>query len=284
MFGLAFSSFFSGCDKAGKADKQEGAELTNTNMKNVSYGSDSAQKMDIYLPANRNNDKTGIIVFIHGGSWSGGDKYEFDNAIGVLKLKLPDYALFNLNYRLAYYGKNKFPAQINDVQTALNFIANHATEYQVNADKICLIGASAGAHLALLEAYKNNDDKRIKAVVDLFGPTDLTDLYINHPVPSGSQPVLVNLLGSTPTNKPDIYAGASPINYITSQSVPTKIFHGAQDYVVPITQSNKLKAKLQQNNVKVDMTVYPAEGHGWYGNSLVDTYKKTADFIKENVH
>ena len=252
-------------------------------MKNISYGSDSTQKMDIYLPANRSADKTKTIIFIHGGSWSGGDKYEFTDAIQNLSSALPDYAMFSINYRLAYYGKNKFPAQMEDIESAINYIAEKSDDYEINADKICLVGASAGAHLALLYAYKNNNDDKIKAVVDLFGPADLTDLYHNHPVPSASQPVLVNLLGSTPNNKPELYREASPVNYITANTVPTKIFHGAGDYVVPVAQSNKLKAKLQQNNVKVELTVYPAEGHGWYGASLYDTYKKTADFIKENV-
>ena len=281
LLSVLFSSTLSSCNKSEKAEEEKA--LTQLNMINVAYGSDSAQKMDVYLPANRNTTDTKIALFIHGGSWSGGDKMDFNEAINVLKQKLPDYAMININYRLAYYGRNRFPAQIDDIQSALDFIKNNADKYQVNTDKIVLIGASAGAHLALLHAYKYNEDNRVKAVVDLFGPTDLTDLYHRHPVPAASQPVLVNLLGSTPATNAGLYKAASPINFITTSTVPTKIFHGAGDYVVPINQSNALKAKLQANNVKVDMTVYPTEGHGWYGNNLADTYTKTVQFLKDNV-
>jgi acetyl esterase/lipase len=279
LIGMFFSAAFTSCQKGEK----ELDMLTQLDMKNVPYGSDSAQNMDIYLPARRDTSNTKVILFIHGGSWSGGDKNEFNDAIAAIRTRLPHFAIFNMNYRLSYKGLNRFPVQIEDLQSAINSIANRANEYKVNANKFCLVGASAGAHLALLEAYKNNMDGRIKAVVDMFGPVDLTALYNNHPIPDQARPVLVNFLGATPSTNPDLYGQASPVNFVNTQTVPTKIFHGSDDIVVPLAQSDALKAKLQQNKVKVDLTVYSAEGHGWYGNNLLDTYQKTVEFIKENV-
>ncbi|HEX8675594.1 MAG TPA: alpha/beta hydrolase [Segetibacter sp.] len=279
LIGMFFSAAFTSCQKGEK----ELETLTPLDMKNVAYGSDSAQNMDIYLPARRDTSNTKIILFIHGGSWSGGDKNEFNDAIAAIRTRLPQFAIFNMNYRLSSKGLNRFPVQIEDLQSAINSIANKANEYKVNANKYCLIGASAGAHLALLEAYKNNMDGRIKAVVDMFGPVDLTALYNDHPIPDQARPVLVNFLGATPSTDPDLYVQASPVNFVNTQTVPTKIFHGSDDIVVPLAQSDALKAKLQQNKVKVDLTVYSAEGHGWYGNNLLDTYQKTVEFIKENV-
>lgn len=278
LIAMFFSAAFASCQK-----EKELETLTQLDMKNISYGSDSAQNMDVYLPAGRDTSTTKVIVFIHGGSWSSGDKNEFNDAIAAIRTKLPKFAIFNINYRLAYKGFNRFPVQIEDLQSAVNSIAGRANEYKINANKFCLVGASAGAHLALLEAYKNNMNGRIKAVVDLFGPVDLTALYNNHPIPDQARPVLVNFLGATPSSNPDLYAQASPVNFVSSQTVPTKIFHGSDDIVVPLAQSNALEAKLQQNKVKVEMTVYSGEGHGWYGNNLADTYQKTIDFIKENV-
>jgi acetyl esterase/lipase len=284
LFTLLFSGSFSGCNKSrsGGADEKV---LTELDMKNVSYGKDPVQKMDIYLPENRNIDSTKIILFIHGGSWSGGDKSEFNDAITALRKELPNFAMFNINYRLVRYGGvNRFPAQIEDIQSALSFIENQAGAFKISPEKIVLVGASAGAHLALLQSYKYNTDSKIKAVVDLFGPADLKDLFNNHPVPAASQPVLVGLLGATPVTNAAIYNEASPINYVTGTTVPTKIFHGGGDFVVPVQQSLALKAKLEANHVKVDMTTYSHEGHGWYGPNLVDTYAKTIKFIKENVY
>lgn len=185
---MFFSASFTSCEKG-----EKGAEtLTQLDMKNVSYGSDTTQKMDIYLPAGRDTVNTKVILFIHGGSWSSGDKNEFNEAISAIRTKLPDFAIFNMNYRLAYKGANRFPTQLEDIQSAINFIETKANEHKVNANKFCLIGASAGANLALLNAYKNNKTGKIKAVVDLFGPADLTALYNNHPIPEQARPVVVN--------------------------------------------------------------------------------------------
>lgn len=279
LFGIFFSATFTSCRKGEKSETL----LSQMDMKNVSYGSDTSQNMDIYLPSGRDTANTKVILFIHGGSWSFGDKNEFDHAIAAIRTKLRDYAIFNMNYRLARNGSTRFPTQINDIEAAISFIESKAGEYKINVNKFGLVGASAGAHLALLQAYKNNKSGKIKAVVDLFGPTDLKDLYNNHPVPDQARPVLVNFLGATPATKPDLYVEASPINFINAQSVPTKIFQGSHDIVVPITQSSALAAKLKANNVKVNLTIYQGEGHGWYGNNLLDTYQKTIDFIKENV-
>lgn len=280
VWSLLFTGAFAGCNKGVEEVTQTVPAL---NTKDVAYGTDAAQKMDIYLPAARSTATTKVLVFIHGGSWSSGDKNEFDEAIAAILPKLTNYAMVNINYRLANNGTNKFPVQMTDIQSALDFVKSKSSEYMIDANKVGLIGASAGAHLALLQAYKFNADGRIKAVVDLFGPTDLNDLYVNHPFPTASQPVLVNLLGTTPAANAALYQQASPINFISSQSVPTQIFHGTLDIINPISQSLALKAKLQTNNVKVEMTTYTGEGHGWIGNNLLDTYNKAVAFITENV-
>lgn len=259
------------------------SNLPQKDMKNVAYGTDAAQMMDIYLPAGRDVINTKVLFFIHGGSWNSGDKSDFDTAIASVRTSLQDYAIVNLNYRLANNGSNFFPVQLNDVQSAVDFITANAVSYNINASKLVMVGASAGAHLALLESYKNNSSGKIKAVVDLFGPTDLVDLYNNHPIPAASQPVLVNFLGATPITNLTLYQQASPINFVTVQSPPTLIFHGGADYVVPISQSTALKAKLAAANVKVDMVTYPTEGHGWFDANLLDTYAKTIAFIQQNV-
>jgi acetyl esterase/lipase len=282
IFLFSYSSVSTVCNK-GVNEKRE--VLIQQDSMNVSYGTDVAQKMDVYLPASRTSENTKVLVLIHGGSWSGGDKSEFNAAIPVLRQQLKDFAFFNINYRLANGNRSssKFPAQIEDVQSAIDFITTKADEYNINPDKIALLGVSAGAHLALLQAYKNNSDGRIKAIVDLFGPTDLVTLYNNHPFGPASQSALFNFLKSSPTSNPGLYRDASPINFVNAQSVPTQIFHGAGDIVVPIVQSTALKTKLEAANAKVEMIVYPNEGHGWFGANLFDTYAKAVSFIQQNV-
>ena len=82
---------------------------------NVSYGEDTAQRMDIYLPANRSFHSTKSIVLIHGGGWNSGSKNDFVTYIDSFQKRMPDYAIFNINYRLSAAPANIFPTQENDV-------------------------------------------------------------------------------------------------------------------------------------------------------------------------
>ena len=115
-------------------------------MLDVSYGASTQQKMDVYLPAGRSTPATKVIIMIHGGGWNTGDKSDFNEYVDSLKKREPSYAIFNLSYRLAN-TPDLFPAQEQDIKSALEFIYNKRSEYLIS-DKFVLIGASAGAHLA----------------------------------------------------------------------------------------------------------------------------------------
>ena len=254
-------------------------------QKDVSYGAAAAQKTDVYLPAGRSTEKTKVLILVHGGAWMSGDKSEFNDAIAMLQTQLTDYAIFNINYRLAdpVGQTNLWPAQADDMAALVNFIAGKREEYQCNTDKIVLIGASAGAHLALLQAYKNNTGGRIKAVVDLFGPTDIAALYNSYANDPTSQTGLSIWLKGTPTTNASAYASASPLPFVTAQAPPTIIFHGTADAVVPISQSQSLNTSLQTAGVAHEYYTYNGEGHGWAGTNLLDTYSKAIVFIKKYV-
>jgi acetyl esterase/lipase len=120
--------------------------LPAKNLLNVSYGGDTAQKMDVYLPEGRSSSRTKVIILIHGGGWNAGNKTDLTYYINLFRNKLPEYAIFNLNYRLVS-AVNKFPVQEEDIRTALNFIITSNKEYQINKDNIvlqCII--SRGIH------------------------------------------------------------------------------------------------------------------------------------------
>ena len=255
--------------------------LPERRLMDVEYSKEAAQKLDIYLPANRNKDSTKVLLLIHGGSWANGDKKEFDRYIGSLQKFLPGYAIVNINYRLVYAQRNIFPAQLQDIDAVIDFIDRKVDEFEINADKIVILGASAGAHLGLLKAYKENTDDRIKAVVDLFGPSDLAWLYHHHPFSQMSQSLLQNFLGVSYTEDPALYKEASPINYVSSQSPPTIIFHGGADYVVPVNESKRLQNKLDSAHVKNELIVYAQGQHGLYNIDRTDIFSKIASFLEK---
>src|SRR6188508_2236895 len=112
-------------------------------LNNVSYGSDAAQKMDIYLPAGRKTDSTKLVIMVHGGAWLEGDKNDFAPYVTILKQRLPGYAIANINYRLATTSGNFFPTQENDMKAAIDFLLQKTGDYAIS-QKIVLLGASAG--------------------------------------------------------------------------------------------------------------------------------------------
>ena len=281
LFILATTLVLFSCQKDKMADPLP-IPVTEKTELNVSYGTDASQKMDIYLPAGRITTTTKVIILIHGGGWNQGDKADFTPYVDTLKKRIPGYAIFNINYRLATGSANFFPAQENDVKAAIDFIYNKRTEYAIS-EKFVLLGASAGGHLSLLYAYKNSTPVRIKAVVDFFGPTELVDMYNNPPNPLVPL-LLFQVTGGNPTTLPVIYQQSSPINFISAQSPPTIILHGGVDIVVSYSQSVLLKNKLQTSGVINQYVFYPTENHGWTGANLTDSFDKITAFLNANVN
>ena len=247
---------------------------------NVPYGKDSAQRIDVYLPAGRTTENTKSIILIHGGGWNAGRKEDFASYIDSFRRRMPDYAIFNIEYRL-FNGGNLFPTQENDIKSAIDFITGNASEYAINKNNLCLLGASAGAHLALLQGYKYKDPQ-IKAVIDFFGPADLTTMYDQpwHPM---VRYALQMITGTTPAVNPAIYKQSSPVNFISKQSPATLILHGSQDQVVDVSQSRLLKSKLDKAGVPNELVVYNGERHGWYGKTLTASFDKIEAFLKKHL-
>ena len=235
-----------------------GSSLTSRSLDNVKYGTDAQQIMDVRLPAKRTS-ATAVVVFIHGGGWEGGDKSIFI-AADIDKFLAAGYACVNINYRLASVPLNVHdPVLSDDVTLALDYVAAHASDYVVSGSTFALIGHSAGAHLALLAAYKYNASRRIKAVASLSGPTDFnaSDFLAIGGVPD----LLERYLGVTRVGQPARFTAASPVSQATSGSPPTIILHGQKDVIVPFSQAASLHAKLLSLGVADDYRLFPAYDH-----------------------
>ncbi len=268
---------FAACKKSGNDNP---AELSAESKFNVSYGADAKQTYDYYLPAGRSSAATKAIIMIHGGAWIQGDKSEFTAFVDTLKRRLPGYAIFNLNYRLGDQASNSngFPTQELDVKAAVDQIYAMRSTYQIS-DQFVTLGASAGAHLAMLQAYKY-PTPAIKTVVNFFGPTDMADMYNNPASVFVSPQNIALLLGGTPTSNPQMYFNSSPVNFVKAGSAPTISFQGGTDVLVRPSQQTSLHSKLQANAVANQYVFYPTEGHGWAGANLTDSFDKLVAFIK----
>ncbi|MBX3256839.1 MAG: alpha/beta hydrolase [Chitinophagaceae bacterium] len=268
-----------GCKKESGNDTNPDMPLAERSIIDTAYGTDQQQKMDIHLPAGR-NDRTKTIVLIHGGGWTEGSKADLTLAIPEIKKYFPGYAIANINYRLASNGTtNLFPVQENDVKTAINFLVENSNKLHI-AKSMVLTGFSAGAHLALLHGYKNDPEKHIQAIVDFFGPTDLTVFGSLSPI---QQLILLSVTGKSYEADPEIYAQSSPVTFITGQSPPTIVLQGGADPLVPSSQADLLIEKLEENDVTHQLVFYPGEAHGWSGENLLDSFDKIKAFLEANV-
>ena len=253
---------------------------------NLSYGTDPSQTFDAYLPANRSTESTKIIILIHGGSWGGGDKSDITSYVDSLKIRLPAYAIFNINYRLSNKPTNLFPTQENDVNAAVNFIYNNAKTNYLISNKYAFVGVSAGAHLAMLQGFKYTSLVIPKAIASFSGPSDLIDMY-NNPV-GGNKLIserLAYAVGATPSMNAVIYNTSSPINYITKTTPPTILFQGGSDPLVGVTQATGVQTKLVNAGVVNQYVFYQNQAHigTWDNPTMFDALNKLQAFIEKNV-
>lgn len=281
---LSLSLFLASCSKNDDTGGGTGTgNVPEKTMNNVAYGTDPLQKMDIYLPANRST-ATKVMILIHGGGWTTGDKADFAVFMDTLKKRIPDYAIFNINYRLAVLpATNPFPAQELDVKAAVEFIYGNRSSYLVS-DKFVLMGASAGGHLSLLHAYKHQSVVKVKAVVDFFGPTNMVAMYNDYAINPPAQLGIVALMSGTPVSNPTLYAQSSPLTFATPTACPTIILQGATDPLVnAVTQSQALRDKLTLAGVVNQYVPYPG-GHGdWDAATYTDAFNKIQAFLAANV-
>lgn len=278
MTSIALALFFVvGCN-SGDNLSEDVANLPERNLPGVSYGSDPEQKMDVYLPANRNSE-TKVIVLIHGGGWSGGSRADFAYAVPWLKAFFPNHAIVNLDYRLGTQQSPGFPKQIEDITKALDFVTS--SDYQVS-DDFALVGASAGAHLSMLYAYEHDEDHEVKAVASIVGPTDFTDpAYVGNPL---FQYGLTALVGNANYQaNPEIFLEVSPKTHVNAQSPPTIQFNGGQDPLIPVTQQSRLVEKLDEAGVYNEAYLYPQGGHGnWDAVTNADFQAKLVAFLQNH--
>jgi acetyl esterase/lipase len=118
----------------------------------MSYGSSDAQKFDLYLPKSNKSKCTAVVIYIHGGAWSSGDKGGYDSACRSDAKN--GYAAATLNYRMLGEGAT-WADMLDDINDAMSLVKSTAAQNGINLNKAALTGASAGAHLAMLYSYKN---------------------------------------------------------------------------------------------------------------------------------
>ena len=182
-------------------------------------------KLDIYRLKDL-TETAPVLVFIHGGAWKSGKRSDY--LPYLLDYAEKGYITATISYRLSQVAP--FPAAVHDVKCAIRWIKAHAIDYQINPDKMAVIGGSAGGHLAMMAAYSNDNmfseeckdsiNTKVKAVVNIYGPTDLTTPYARQ------HESVEKFMGMTYNEDPQSFVVASPKTYICWKSIPAKSLPG----------------------------------------------------------
>lgn len=226
---------------------------TVTVEKNIEYGKGGghALQLDLYSPKERKHPLPAIL-FLHGGGWTGGYRQIYHYY--CVKFAERGYVVATASYRLA--GEAPFPAAVEDTKCAVRWLRANAKKLGIDPNKIAVAGGSAGGHLAMMIGYSSDvpelDGKggnpetssEVQAVVDLYGPTDLTAEEAK------SRKEVLNLMGGKKIDEAaDAYRLASPVTHVTKDDPPTLILHGSIDTTVPIHQAELLVEKLKNAGV-----------------------------------
>lgn len=242
-------------------------------------------KLDMYIPKNIRKPAP-LLVFIHGGAWRSGKRQDYK--LYLVSFAEKGYITATVSYRLLKDGM--YPDCVEDISDAVNWFFRNGETYGYDPDRIALIGGSAGGHLALLAGYgwqnrRNSmdcvripqNDHKIKAVIDIYGPVDLTTLYArNHPL-------VTNFIGHSYTEIPGLYREASPIHYLSKDVPATMILHGTSDNLVPISQSDTLNARLGKLEVPCVYDKLPLWPHAMDIDQRVNEYcqEKMSAFLEK---
>ena len=230
--------------------------------------------LEVYKPDNfTNNKKYPAIVFFFGGGWNKGNIKQFEPHAKYFSKR--GAISFLVDYRVTQRHQSTPFESLKDAKSAIRFIRENASKYQIDVNKIVASGGSAGGHLAaataVIEKYNEKTDNRTisskpNALV-LFNPA-----LDNGPGGVGYERVNND------------YQNFSPFHNITSNTPPTLILTGTNDNLIPVEMITAYQQKMLDTDNRCDVKFYEGKKHGFFNYNKFKNYKNTIvevdDFLK----
>ncbi|MDX1945041.1 MAG: alpha/beta hydrolase [Pirellulaceae bacterium] len=258
---------------------------------------DAAQALDIYFPDKLGDKPLPLLIWIHGGGWSGGSK----TGMPYLYQLGRGYVVASLEYRFSQ--KAVFPAQIQDCQAAIRFLRANSKKYGIDPERVGVGGGSAGGHLAALVGTSGgkkafppiggNEDQsdRVQAVCDIYGPTNFwtvvkqadEDKNVKNIFQWNSGDPYSRLIGAKLGEDKEKCDAVSPVHYVSKDNPPFLILHGDRDALVPYAQSEELRDLLAKAGVEVTLQKLPGAGHGGPAFGLPAIARLTTAFFDKHL-
>lgn len=213
------------------------------------YGSDAAQRLDVYVPQPVPRNAP-VVVFFYGGRWTDGERANYQFAGEALSSR--GYVVVIPDYR--QYPEVRFPVFIEDGAAAVVWARAHAAEFGGDPQRLFVMGHSSGAHIAAMLALNpeylrktggNRDN--LAGMIGLAGAYDFLPLTAND---------LKEIFAP-----PERYALSQPITYADGRNPPLFLLHGQNDESVLPKNTINLAARVQQNGGPVQTLIYPSMSH-----------------------
>ena len=226
------------------ADVFRGISISNIRIdRNIVFASPDGVdlKLNTYQPLTPGKYPT--LIVIYGGAWRTGSPDGYEQFSSYMAAR--GYTVIAIDYRHA--PQYKFPTQLEDVETALEYIKTHAEDLEVDLTKMAVVGRSAGGHLASLAAYREDAVIPFKAVVNYYAPVNLAEGYYDLPIPDpiDIQKVLNDFLGGSPEEEPELYQEASLTTYVKENLPPSLLVYASRDHLVQAKFGRNLYDKLK---------------------------------------
>lgn len=245
-------------------------------------------KMTLFVP--RTKEKKPAVLYFPGGGFTSADHEKFLEM--RYALARAGYAVAACEYRAV---PNKFPALLEDAKAAVRWMRAHASEFGVDADRIGLLGDSAGGYVVQMAGATNGEknwdvgdfkevSSDVQAVVSIYGISDLTTIGEGignenvHASAAVTEALLLNgpafkdFAGASVNADPQKAKAASPIGHVDGTEPPFLLMHGSGDKVVSPLQSKKMFEALQNKKVEAEYVLVRGAEHGdlpWYQPGVI---------------
>lgn len=255
--------------------KVEWNESVGTIVKNLSYGGGKYNKFDLYLPADNTRDGYGLVVYLHGGGFTGGDKGQDASWLKYFASK--GFVASGINYTLS---SKKTPASIlqmtNEIKASMPVVVAEAEKRGYPIKKIAMSGGSAGACLALVYSYRDAKDgpAPVACVMEMVGPTTFEpEVWMKRKLESAEDfqagAAWVKLMTGAEVSEETMRNGEyqrhiaeiSPVALVDENAPPTLCAYGARDKIVPFACAKLLTDALDQNGIEYDYFEFSHSGH-----------------------
>jgi acetyl esterase/lipase len=237
-------------------------------------------RLDLAIPGEGEGPRPGVLL-IHGGGWRAGKREDARPWLGFFAAR--GYVAASMSYRFA--PQHPWPAQIDDARAAVRWLRRNAARHGLDPRRLGAMGFSAGGHLSLMLGVSGDEEKAaatgaepdagVQAVVNVFGPTDMTRAVFNDLV----EKMLRDLAGGSREEKAGVYRDFSPVSHISGGDAPVLTFQGTKDELVPVDQARLLHEALGRAAIPNRLEILEGRGHGWGGEDLERTNGQAAEFL-----